>query len=117
MKIVTENGVVELGSFEIIHQSSDLVDKVNSFLSFNNCGGGESGSWMFGFRQGRRDAAVLGMMISYLLSLSSNIIFFQSFYFPFLKVFDEKLFYISREIMYHMIDYIKLKCNCIMCEN
>ena len=55
MKIVAENGVVELGSFEIIHQSSNLVDKVNSFLGFDNCGGGESGSWTFGFRQARRD--------------------------------------------------------------
>ncbi|EOA16246.1 hypothetical protein CARUB_v10004392mg [Capsella rubella] len=51
-----ENGVVELGSSEIIHQSSDLVDKVDTFFNFNN-GGGESGSWAFNLNpdQGEND--------------------------------------------------------------
>lgn len=55
--IPSENGVVELGSSEIIHQSSDLVDKVNTFFNFNN-GGGESGScWAFNLNpdQGEND--------------------------------------------------------------
>ncbi|KAL1200651.1 Transcription factor MYC4 [Cardamine amara subsp. amara] len=54
--IPSENGVVELGSSEVIHQSSDLVDKVNTFFSFNN-GGGELGSWAFDLNpdQGEND--------------------------------------------------------------
>ncbi|KAF8054173.1 hypothetical protein N665_1342s0004 [Sinapis alba] len=57
--VPTENGVVELGSLEIIHQSSDLVDKVNSFFSFNSGGGGESGCWAFNLNpdQGENDPA------------------------------------------------------------
>ena len=58
--IPTQNGVVELGSLEIIHQSSELVDKVNSFFSFNGGGGGgESGSWAFNLNpdQGENDPA------------------------------------------------------------
>ncbi|KAJ0236816.1 Transcription factor MYC4 [Hirschfeldia incana] len=56
--VPTENGVVELGSLEVIHQSSDLVDKVNGFFSFNN-GGGESGSWAVNLNpdQGENDPA------------------------------------------------------------
>ncbi|XP_010449546.1 PREDICTED: transcription factor MYC4-like [Camelina sativa] len=54
-----ENGVVELGSSEVIHQSSDLVDKVDTFFNFNNGGGGgcESGSWAFNLNpdQGEND--------------------------------------------------------------
>ncbi|KAG7620886.1 Transcription factor MYC/MYB N-terminal [Arabidopsis suecica] len=54
--VATENGVVELGSSEIIHQSSDLVDKVDTFFNFNN-GGGEFGSWAFNLNpdQGEND--------------------------------------------------------------
>nr|QWJ73410.1 Myelocytomatosis transcription factor 4 [Isatis tinctoria] len=54
------NGVVELGSSEMIHQRSDLVDKVNSFFSFSNGGGGESGSWAFNMNpdQGENDPAM-----------------------------------------------------------
>ncbi|KAG2238935.1 hypothetical protein Bca4012_023720 [Brassica carinata] len=57
--IPTENGVVELGSLETIHQSSDLVDKVNSFFSFSGGGGGESGSWAINLNpdQGENDPA------------------------------------------------------------
>ncbi|CAH8276239.1 unnamed protein product [Arabidopsis lyrata] len=51
--VATGNGVVELGSSEIIHQSSDLVDKVDTFFN----GGGESGSWAFNLNpdQGEND--------------------------------------------------------------
>ncbi|CAH2078725.1 unnamed protein product [Thlaspi arvense] len=58
--IPAENGVVELGSSEIIQQNSDLVDKVNSFLNFNNGGGGEPGSWAFNLNpnQGENDPAM-----------------------------------------------------------
>ncbi|KAG7616406.1 Transcription factor MYC4 [Arabidopsis thaliana] len=54
--VATENGVVELGSSEIILQSSDLVDKVDTFFNFNN-GGGEFGSWAFNLNpdQGEND--------------------------------------------------------------
>ncbi|KAJ4912546.1 Transcription factor MYC4 [Raphanus sativus] len=57
--VPTENGVVELGSLEVIHQSSDLVDKVNGFFSFNGGGGGVSGSWAFNLNpdQGENDPA------------------------------------------------------------
>ena len=77
MKIVAENGVVELGSFEIIHQSSILLIKSTAFsvstivVEVNRVLGrlvSDKQEEMFGFRQGRRDDAVLGM-ISYLLSL------------------------------------------------
>ncbi|ESQ55631.1 hypothetical protein EUTSA_v10024688mg [Eutrema salsugineum] len=58
--IPAENGVVELGSSEIIHQSSDLIGKVRSFFNFNNGGGGESGSWAFNLTpdQGENDPAM-----------------------------------------------------------
>ncbi|CAN8274728.1 unnamed protein product [Cochlearia groenlandica] len=49
--IPAQNGVVELGSSEIIHQNSDLIDKVETFFNFINGsgrgGGGEAGSWAF----------------------------------------------------------------------
>ncbi|CAH8306401.1 unnamed protein product [Eruca vesicaria subsp. sativa] len=61
--VPTENGVVELGSSEVIHQSSELVEKVNTFFSFNNGGGGgggESGSWTFNLNpdQGENDPVI-----------------------------------------------------------
>ncbi|CAA7043016.1 unnamed protein product [Microthlaspi erraticum] len=58
--IPTENGVVELGSSEIIHQNSDLMDKVNSFFNPSNGGGGESGTWAFNLNpdQGENDPAM-----------------------------------------------------------
>ncbi|XP_010530031.1 PREDICTED: transcription factor MYC4 [Tarenaya hassleriana] len=44
--IPSDNGVVELGSTDVIQQSSDLMEKVNTLFNFNN-GGGEAGSWTF----------------------------------------------------------------------
>ncbi|KAF3563126.1 hypothetical protein DY000_02013571 [Brassica cretica] len=56
--IAAENGVVELGSSEVISQSSDLMDKVNGL--FNGNGGGEASSWGFNLNpdQGENDPAL-----------------------------------------------------------
>ncbi|CAH8311872.1 unnamed protein product [Eruca vesicaria subsp. sativa] len=59
--IAAENGVVELGSSEVISQSSDLMDKVNSLFNSNNGNGGEASSWGFGGLnpdQGENDPAL-----------------------------------------------------------
>ncbi|KAL0737273.1 hypothetical protein Bca4012_013483 [Brassica carinata] len=59
--IAAENGVVELGSSEVISQSSDLMDKVNSLFNSNNGNGGEASSWGFGLNhpdQGENDPAL-----------------------------------------------------------
>ncbi|KAM1262461.1 hypothetical protein ACFX2G_028192 [Malus domestica] len=40
--VPTANGVVELGSTELIYQSSDLMNKVRVLFDFNNL---EVGSW------------------------------------------------------------------------
>ncbi|XP_010559309.1 PREDICTED: transcription factor MYC4-like [Tarenaya hassleriana] len=56
--IPSENGVVELGSTEVIQQSSDLMEKVNTLFNFNS-GGSEAGSWAFNLNpdQGENDPA------------------------------------------------------------
>ncbi|KAJ0252735.1 Transcription factor MYC3 [Hirschfeldia incana] len=56
--IPAENGVVELGSSEVISQSSDLMDKVNGL--FNGNGNGEASSWGFNLNpdQGENDPAL-----------------------------------------------------------
>ncbi|KAF8092976.1 hypothetical protein N665_0395s0039 [Sinapis alba] len=56
--IAAENGVVELGSSEVISQSSDLMDKVNGL--FNGSNGGEASSWGFNLNpdQGENDPAL-----------------------------------------------------------
>ncbi|KAJ4878090.1 Transcription factor MYC3 [Raphanus sativus] len=56
--IAAENGVVELGSSEVISQSSDLMDKVNGL--FNGNGNGEASSWGFNLNpdQGENDPAL-----------------------------------------------------------
>ncbi|CAH8330263.1 unnamed protein product [Eruca vesicaria subsp. sativa] len=53
--VAAENGVVEIGSSEVISQSSDLVEKVNGLFN-GNCGG-EGSSWGFGLNpdQGEND--------------------------------------------------------------
>nr|BAJ33793.1 unnamed protein product [Eutrema halophilum] len=58
--IAAENGVVELGSSEVISQSSDLMDKVNSLFNFNNGNGGEACSWGLDLNpdQGENDPAL-----------------------------------------------------------
>ncbi|KAL1192858.1 Transcription factor MYC3 [Cardamine amara subsp. amara] len=61
--IAAQNGVVELGSSEVINQSSDLMDKVNSLFNFNGGGGGNGGeacSWGFNLNpdQGENDPAL-----------------------------------------------------------
>ncbi|KAG7611911.1 Myc-type basic helix-loop-helix (bHLH) domain [Arabidopsis suecica] len=61
--IATQNGVVELGSSEVISQSSDLMDKVNNLFNFNNGGGNngvEASSWGFNLNpdQGENDPAL-----------------------------------------------------------
>ncbi|KAG7532442.1 Transcription factor MYC/MYB N-terminal [Arabidopsis thaliana x Arabidopsis arenosa] len=61
--IATQNGVVELGSSEVISQSSDLMDKVNNLFNFNNGGGnngGEASSWGYNLNpdQGENDPAL-----------------------------------------------------------
>ncbi|CAN8304028.1 unnamed protein product [Cochlearia groenlandica] len=45
--IAAENGVVELGSSELISQSSDLMDKVNNLFNFDDDNGDEACSWGF----------------------------------------------------------------------
>ncbi|XP_010538501.1 PREDICTED: transcription factor MYC4-like [Tarenaya hassleriana] len=57
--IPSENGVVELGSTEVIQQSSDLMEKVNTLFHFND-GGGEAGSWAFSLNpdEGENDPAL-----------------------------------------------------------
>ncbi|WCJ20645.1 Basic helix-loop-helix (bHLH) DNA-binding family protein [Euphorbia peplus] len=56
--IPSTTGVVELGSTELIHQSSDLLDRVKSLFSFNNL---ELGSWPVGTNpdQGENDPSSL----------------------------------------------------------
>ncbi|XP_065877463.1 transcription factor MYC2-like [Euphorbia lathyris] len=56
--IPSTSGVVELGSTELIHQSSDLLDRVKSLFSFNNL---ELGSWPMGTNpdQGENDPSSL----------------------------------------------------------
>nr|QWJ73409.1 Myelocytomatosis transcription factor 3 [Isatis tinctoria] len=58
--IAAENGVVELGSSEVINQSSDLMDKVNNLFNSNNGNGGEASSWGFNLNpdQGENDPAL-----------------------------------------------------------
>ncbi|KAG2302170.1 hypothetical protein Bca52824_030821 [Brassica carinata] len=55
--IAAENGVVELGSSDVISQSSDLMDKVNGLFNGN---GGEASSWGFNLNpdQGENDPAL-----------------------------------------------------------
>ncbi|CAA7014600.1 unnamed protein product [Microthlaspi erraticum] len=57
--IAAQNGVVELGSSELISHSSDLMDKVNNLFNFNNGNGGEACSWGFNLNpdQGENDPA------------------------------------------------------------
>ncbi|PSR89239.1 Transcription factor like [Actinidia chinensis var. chinensis] len=50
--IPSTNGVVELGSTELIFQSSDLMNRVRVLFSFN---GGEMGSWPAPADQGEND--------------------------------------------------------------
>ncbi|EOA12753.1 hypothetical protein CARUB_v10028441mg [Capsella rubella] len=59
--IAAQNGVVELGSSEVISQSSDLMDKVNNLFNSNNGGNnGEACSWGFNLNpdQGENDPAL-----------------------------------------------------------
>lgn len=73
MKIVTENGVIELGSLikSTAFSVLTIVREVNRVLG---CLVSDKEKEMLGFRQGRRDP-VLGMMISYLLSLLISYFF------------------------------------------
>ncbi|XP_057478945.1 transcription factor MYC2-like [Actinidia eriantha] len=52
--IPSTNGVVELGSTELIFQSSDLMNKVKFLFNFNG-GDGEMGSWPAPADQGEND--------------------------------------------------------------
>ncbi|GLT34732.1 hypothetical protein SLA2020_092310 [Shorea laevis] len=57
--IPSANGVVELGSTEVISQSSDLMNKVRVLFNFNNCM--EAGSWLMSTNpdQGENDPSSL----------------------------------------------------------
>ncbi|KAF5729706.1 transcription factor MYC2-like [Tripterygium wilfordii] len=58
--IPSSNGVVELGSTELIFQSSDLMNKVRVLFNFSN-GGADGGSWTMGANpdQGENDPSSL----------------------------------------------------------
>nr|QNT13142.1 MYC2a transcription factor [Tripterygium wilfordii] len=58
--IPSSNGVVELGSTELIYQSSDLTNKVRVLFNFSN-GGADGGSWTVGANpdQGENDPSSL----------------------------------------------------------
>ncbi|KAF5734292.1 Transcription factor [Tripterygium wilfordii] len=73
--IPSSNGVVELGSTELIYQSSDLMNKVRVLFNFNN-GGGDGASWTVGANpdQGENDPSSLWLSDPSLNGIDSSTI-------------------------------------------